>query len=96
MLRGFTGVLAAGFDLPRALGMFLDAIGELVRPTRMALLLPDAAAQEFRIAAHRGLAPQLVQSIRLSAHDGLVALAGRAGPAGAPHGTSATRRSCAS
>src|SRR5205823_5619993 len=41
VLRGFTGVLAAGFDIPRAIGMFLDAIGEIVRPTRVAVLLPD-------------------------------------------------------
>src|SRR5206468_4153563 len=39
VLKEFTRAFAAGFDLPRALEMFLDAIGELVRPTRMALLL---------------------------------------------------------
>lgn len=72
MLRGFTGVLAAGFDIPRALGTFLDSIGELVRPTRMALLRPDAVGREFRIAVYRGLAPQLVQGIRLSSDDGLI------------------------
>jgi PAS domain S-box-containing protein len=72
VLRGFTGVLAAGFDLPRALGMFLDAITEVVRPTRVALLVPDTLGREFRIAANRGLAPQLVQGIRLSADEGLM------------------------
>jgi PAS domain S-box-containing protein len=72
VLRGFTGVLAMGFDIPRALGMFLDSIGELVRPTRMALLRPDPLGREFRIAVYRGLAPQLVQGIRLSADDGLI------------------------
>ena len=72
VLRGFTGVLAAGFDLPRALGMFLDAITEVVRPTRVALLLPDSLGREFRIASNRGLAPQLVQGIRLSADEGLM------------------------
>ncbi|HVG78722.1 MAG TPA: GAF domain-containing protein, partial [Patescibacteria group bacterium] len=72
VLRGITGGLAAGFDLPRVLGMFLDAIAELVHPTRSAVLLPDPAGHEFRIAANRGLAPQLVHSIRLSGHDGLV------------------------
>ena len=72
MLRGFTGVLAAGFDIPRALGMFLDSIGELVRPTRIALLRPDALGREFRIVTYRGLAPQLVQGIRLSADEGLI------------------------
>jgi PAS domain S-box-containing protein len=72
MLRGFTGVLAAGFDIPRALGMFLDSIGELVRPTRIALLRPDALGREFRIVVYRGLAPQLVQGIRLSSDEGLI------------------------
>ena len=72
VLRGFTGVLAVGLDIPRALGMFLDSIGELVRPTRMALLRPDALGREFRIVVYRGLAPQLVQGIRLSSTDGLI------------------------
>ena len=85
LLRGFTGVLAAGVDVPRALGMFLDSIGELVRPTRMALLRPDALGQEFRIVASRGLAPQLVHGIRLSPNDGLVRwLAVQGRPAVAP------------
>jgi signal transduction histidine kinase len=72
VLKEFTRAFAAGFDLPRALEMFLDAIGELVRPTRMALLLPGADAQEYRVATHRGLAPQIVSSVRLSASQGLV------------------------
>jgi PAS domain S-box-containing protein len=85
LLRGFTGVLAAGVDVPRALGMFLDSIGELVRPTRMALLRPDAFGQEFRIVVNRGLPPQLVQGIRLSANDGLIRwLAVQGRPAVAP------------
>ena len=72
VLRGFTGMLAAGFDIPRAMGLFLDSISELVRPTRLALLRPDALGREFRIVAERGLAPQLVQGIRLSPDDGLI------------------------
>jgi two-component system, NtrC family, sensor histidine kinase AtoS len=72
VLRGFTGVLAVGFDIPRALGMFLDSIGELMRPTRMALLRPDPVGREFRIVVYRGLAPQLVQGLRLSSDDGLI------------------------
>src|SRR6266566_9252329 len=71
VLKEFTRAFAAGFDLPRALEMFLDAIGELVRPTRMALLLPEADAQEYRVATHRGLAPQIVGSVRLHAGEGL-------------------------
>lgn len=82
-LKGFTRVFAAGFDLPRVIEMFLDAIGDLVRPTRMALLLPDSDGRNFRIVAHRGLVPQIVQSVRLSAHGGLagwLATQGRLAP----------------
>src|SRR5262249_36032738 len=43
-----------------------------VRPTRMALLLPGADAQEYHVATHRGLAPQIVGSVHLSASHGLV------------------------
>src|SRR5207245_2880054 len=71
VLKEFTRAFAAGFDLRRALEMFLDAIGDLVRPTRMALLLPDADAQEYRVATHRGLARPIVESVRLHAGQGL-------------------------
>ncbi|MBI4637114.1 MAG: GAF domain-containing protein [Candidatus Rokubacteria bacterium] len=71
ILTEFTRVFAAGFDLSRLLDMFLDAIGRLVRPVRMALLLPDPNGEDYRIRAHRGLPPQLVDSLRLSATTGL-------------------------
>jgi PAS domain S-box-containing protein len=71
VLKEFTRAFAAGFDLPRALEMFLDAIGELVRPTRMALLMPGPDGQEYRVVTHRGLAPQIVGSVRLPASRGL-------------------------
>jgi PAS domain S-box-containing protein len=71
VLKEFTRAFAAGFDLPRALEMFLDAIGELVRPTRMALLMPGADGQEYRVVTQRGLAPQIVGSVRLPASRGL-------------------------
>ncbi|OLB51055.1 MAG: hypothetical protein AUH99_08280 [Candidatus Rokubacteria bacterium 13_2_20CM_2_70_11] len=71
VLKEFTRAFAAGFHLPRVLEMFLDAIGELVRPTRTALLLPEADGRDYRIAAHRGLAPQIVESVRLPATAGL-------------------------
>ncbi|HEV8587095.1 MAG TPA: GAF domain-containing protein [Methylomirabilota bacterium] len=71
VLKAFSRVFAAGFDLRRVLDTFLDAIGDVVRPTRVTVLLPDADGREFRIAAHRGLAPQIVQSVRLPAAEGL-------------------------
>jgi PAS domain S-box-containing protein len=71
VLKEFTRAFAAGFDLPRVLGMFLDAIGELVRPTRAALLLPTGDGRDYRVATHRGLAPQIVESVRLPGGAGL-------------------------
>ena len=71
VLKAFSRVFAAGFDLRRVLETFLEAIGDVVRPTRMAVLIPDADGREFRIVAHRALAPQIVQSIRLGATEGL-------------------------
>lgn len=83
VLKEFTGLFAAGFDLTRTLEMFLDAVRELVRPTRAALVLPDAGGEHYRVFAHRGLAPQIVESIRLSAGEGLarwLAAQGRPAP----------------
>jgi PAS domain S-box-containing protein len=71
VLKAFSRVFAAGFDLRRVLDTFLEAIGDVVRPTRVAVLLPDTDGREFRIVAHRGLAPQIVQSVRLLAGEGL-------------------------
>jgi nitrogen-specific signal transduction histidine kinase len=70
VLKEFTRLFAAGSDLPRVLDMFLDAIGELVRPARMAILLGDESGS-YHIAAHRGVPPQIVRSVRLSVGEGL-------------------------
>src|SRR5438552_14933495 len=51
--------------------MFLDAIGELLRPSRSALLLLDETRQTYRVSTHRALAAQIVSSVRLNASDGL-------------------------
>jgi two-component system, NtrC family, sensor histidine kinase AtoS len=71
VLKAFSRVFAAGFDMRRVLDTFLEAIGDVVRPTRVAVLLPDAEGREYRIVAHRGLARQIVQSVRLPAGEGL-------------------------
>src|SRR5581483_6327677 len=71
VLKELGRMLAAGFDLPRMAEMFLDAVGELLRPTRSALLLPDEDGQTFRVAAHRGLARPIVEAVRLPASQGL-------------------------
>ncbi|PYN09391.1 MAG: hypothetical protein DME06_15335, partial [Candidatus Rokuibacteriota bacterium] len=70
-LKEFARALAAGFDLPRMLELFLDAVGEMVRPSRSALLLVDEAGSTYRIRAHRGLASPIVESVRLAVDTGL-------------------------
>lgn len=69
--KEFVKALAAGFDLTRVLDLFLDAVSEMLKPSRCALLLADAAGADFRIRAHRSVAPYVVESVRLSAESGL-------------------------
>lgn len=71
VLKEFARVFAAGFHLPKVLELFLDAIGELLRPARVALLLPDETGDVYRVHAHRGVPPQVVEAVRLSAAHGL-------------------------
>jgi PAS domain S-box-containing protein len=71
MVKEFAKALSAGFDITRVLDLFLDAVGELARPTRSAILAADQAGRQYRIAAQRGLAPHVVESVVLSADGGL-------------------------
>jgi nitrogen-specific signal transduction histidine kinase len=71
LLREFTRVFKAGLDLPRTLETFADAVVELLRPARLALLLPDADGRRYRVRVHRGLTPQVAASARLPADHGL-------------------------
>jgi signal transduction histidine kinase len=71
MVKEFTKALAAGFDLPRVLDQFLDGVGELARPSRCAILLAEPDTRRYRVAAYRGLAPHVVESLSLSADSGL-------------------------
>jgi nitrogen-specific signal transduction histidine kinase len=71
ILRDFAKAFSAKSDLPRALTLFLDAIGEFLRPSRMSILTRNATTREFEIRAHRGLQPQIAESLRLRANEGL-------------------------
>jgi len=71
LLREFTRIFTAGLDLPKALETFADAVMELLRPARLALLLPDVDGRAYRVRVHRGLPPQLTASVRLPADRGL-------------------------
>ena len=72
VLKEMGKLLAAHFDHERVVDFFLDAITELVRPGRAALLLADGE-HRYRVRGHRGLDPELARELRLSAEDGLPA-----------------------
>ena len=72
VLREMGKLLAAHFDLDRVIGFFLDAIVELVRPARTALLLLDEN-RRYQVRGQRGLDPQFVALLHLEADDGLPA-----------------------
>ena len=63
--------LAAGFDLPRVIDLFLDAVSELARPSRSAILLAEDELRQYRVRASRGLARHVVESVSLPADSGL-------------------------
>jgi nitrogen fixation/metabolism regulation signal transduction histidine kinase len=69
--KEFAKALAAGFDLPRVLDLFLDAVSELARPSRSAILLSEDEHRQYRVRASRGLAPLVVESVSLPADSGL-------------------------
>jgi len=71
VVKEFAKALSASFDLPRVLSLFLDAVAEMVRPSRCALILSDPGGTTYRVRAHRGLAPHVAESVRLSADAGL-------------------------
>jgi PAS domain S-box-containing protein len=69
--KEFSKALAAGFDLPRVLNLFLDAVSEMVRPSRCAILLADQHGRQYRVGAFRGLVPHVVEALTLAADTGL-------------------------
>jgi nitrogen-specific signal transduction histidine kinase len=71
ILRDFAKAFSAKSDLTGTLHLFLDAIGEFLRPSRMSILTRHATTREFAIRAHRGLQPKIAESLRLRANEGL-------------------------
>jgi len=71
LLRDFAKAFSANFDLNRALNLFLDAVGELLRPSRLSILVRNRTSREFEVRAYRGLQPKVAESLRLRADEGL-------------------------
>jgi PAS domain S-box-containing protein len=72
VLKELGKLLAAHFDIERVVEFFLDAIAELVRPGRVALLLVDDE-RRYRPRGVRGLDPALTDRVRLESGEGLAA-----------------------
>jgi PAS domain S-box-containing protein len=72
VLKEMGKLLAAHFDLDRVVDFFIDAITELVRPARAAVLLADGAGV-YHVRGSRGLDAALAAHLRLSPADGLPA-----------------------
>jgi len=79
VVKELAKALSAGFDLQRVVALFLDAVTEMMQPSRSAILISDQAGQHYRVAAHRGLAPHLVESASLHVDTGLPAWLGAEG-----------------
>jgi signal transduction histidine kinase len=71
ILRDFAKAFSSNFDLERALNLFLDAVGELLRPSRLSILVRTPTARAFEVRAYRGLQPKVAESLRLRADEGL-------------------------
>jgi nitrogen-specific signal transduction histidine kinase len=71
ILRDFARAFSSNFDLERALNLFLDAVGELLRPSRISILVRDRTTRAFEVRAYRGLRPKVAESLRLHADEGL-------------------------
>jgi signal transduction histidine kinase len=71
ILRDFAKAFSSNFDLNRALNLFLDAVGELLRPSRLSILVRNRTTRAFEVRAYRGLRPKVAESLRLRADEGL-------------------------
>jgi nitrogen-specific signal transduction histidine kinase len=71
ILRHFAKAFSTNFDLPQSLHLFLDAIGEFLHPSRASILVRNPSTGLYEIRAYRGLAPQVVEHLRLRPDEGI-------------------------
>lgn len=79
VLKGFAKSLSAGFDLDRLLNQFLEAVIEMVRPSKVSILVLEDPSGAYRIGAYRGLPPKLMEGLRLKSKEGLALWLAREG-----------------
>jgi nitrogen-specific signal transduction histidine kinase len=71
ILRHFAQAFGTNFDLSQSLHLFLEAVDDFLRPSRLSILVWNATARVFEMRAQRGLPPKIAEQLRLRADEGL-------------------------
>lgn len=71
ILRHFAKAFSTNFDLQESLQLFLEAMTEFVRPSRLSIMVLNPQTRTFDIRAQHGLAPKIAAQIRFRADEGL-------------------------
>jgi nitrogen-specific signal transduction histidine kinase len=71
ILRHVAKAFSTNFDLPRSLNLFLEAMYEFLRPSRLSIMVLNPTTRVFEIRAQRGLLPKVAEQLRLRADEGL-------------------------
>lgn len=70
-LREFSKALAASFDVKRLLNLFMAAVTEMFRVSKISILLLDKTNNEYRIETSRGLHPEVCTTLRFPNKEGM-------------------------
>ncbi|MDH7570994.1 MAG: GAF domain-containing protein, partial [Armatimonadota bacterium] len=73
VLKAFSRALSSGFDQERLLNLFADTVLEMMRVSKVSVLLRAREPGEYRVRCFRGLRPDVAAGIRLRIRSGLAA-----------------------
>lgn len=79
IIKAFSRALSSGFDQERLLSLFIDTVMEMMRVSKVSVLLHEGAPGEYRVRCFRGLRPDVAEGLRLRSSAGLAAWLAREG-----------------
>lgn len=79
LIKAFSRALSSGFDQERLLNLFADTVLEMMRVSKVSVLLVDSERGEYRVCCHRGLRPDVAEGLRLRTGTGLAGWLAREG-----------------
>jgi len=79
IIKAFSRALSSGFDQERLLNLFADTVLEMMRVSKVSVLLQDGGHGEYRVRCFRGLRPDVAEGLRLRSASGLSAWLTREG-----------------